>query len=177
AGLEKGGKGSKGLGVIAVDVNLDGKPDVYVANDTVENYLYINRSTPGKIRFTEEGMIAGVALDGYGGRHGRPGPWRGAPRDGGGVRWLWVTNYENELHALYRNLGRKERVLFLYHTPASGIAAIGQKYVGWGTGFLDLDHHGWEDLFIVNGHAIRYPTGADRRQRPVLLRNRGGKFT
>jgi hypothetical protein len=48
--------------------------------------------------------------------------------------------------------------------------------VGWGTGFLDLDHHGWEDLFVANGHAIRFPTGTTRRQRPVLLRNRGGKF-
>jgi hypothetical protein len=67
-------------------------------------------------------------------------------------------------------------VFFLYATPAAGIAAIGQQFVGWGTGFLDLDNHGWEDLFIANGHAIRYPTGATRRQRPVLLRNRDGKY-
>jgi enediyne biosynthesis protein E4 len=85
-----------------------------------------------------------------------------------------VTNYEKELHALYRNESTKEDVLFTFHTPASGIAAIGQRYVGWGTGFLDWDHHGWEDIFIANGHAIRYPTGADRFQKPVLLRNTGG---
>jgi enediyne biosynthesis protein E4 len=161
--------------VLAVDVNLDGKPDLYVANDTTDNFLYVNRSSPRKVRFTEEGMMAGVALDGYGVPNGSMGLDAGDP-DGSGLPWLWVTNYENELHALYRNMCTKDRILFLYHTPASGIAAIGQKYVGWGTGFLDLDHHGWEDLFIANGHAIRYPTGAERRQKPVLLRNRGGKF-
>ena len=69
-----------------------------------------------------------------------------------------------------------DRVLFLFSTPASGIGAIGQKFVGWGTGFLDLDHHGWEDLFVADGHAIRHPTGTTRRQKPVLLRNTAGKF-
>jgi hypothetical protein len=175
AGLDKGGKGSKGLGVLAVDVNNDGKPDVYVANDTVPKFLYINRSTPGHIRFTEEGLLAGVALDGFGQANGSMGLDAGDPA-GDGKPWLWVTNYENELHGLYRNLCTPERTLFTYHTTAAGIAAIGQRYVGWGTGFLDLDHHGWDDLFIANGHAIRFPTGATRRQRPVLLRNRGGKF-
>ncbi len=176
AGLAPGGHGGKGLGVLAIDVNLDGKPDVYVANDTVEKFLYVNRSTPGKIRFTEEGLLAGVALDGFGGTNGSMGLDAGDP-EGTGSPWLWVTNYENELHGLYRNRSNPERVFFTFDTPAAGIAAIGQKFVGWGTGFLDLDHHGWEDLFIANGHAIRYPTGAQRRQRPVLLRNHAGKFT
>ena len=55
-------------------------------------------------------------------------------------------------------------------TPvASGIAAIGQKYVGWGTGFSDFDLDGWDDMFIANGHAIRFPTKIDRRQKPVLF--------
>jgi enediyne biosynthesis protein E4 len=176
AGLHKGGgNNSKGLGVVAVDVNLDGKPDVYVANDTVDNFLYVNESTRGKVRFTETGLLAGVARDGGGAADGSMGTDAGDP-DGSGLPWLWVTNYENELHALYRNLCNKERTFFLFATPVSGIAAIGQKYVGWGTGFLDLDHHGWEDLFIANGHAIRHPTGTTRRQRPVLLRNRGGKY-
>lgn len=175
AGLVKGGSGSKSLGVLSVDVNLDGKPEVYVANDTVANFLYVNESTPGQIRLREQGLAAGVALDGHGGANGSMGVDAG-DADGSGWPWLWTTNYENELHALYRNLCRKDRVCFFYQTQAAGIAAIGQKYVGWGTGFVDLDHHGWEDLFIVNGHAIRYPTGAARRQKPVLLRNQKGKF-
>jgi hypothetical protein len=175
AGLDRGGPGGKGLGVLAVDVNLDGKPDVYVANDTVDNFLYLNHSTRGKIRFTEKGLLAGVARDGSGSANGSMGVDAGDP-EGSGLPWLWCTNYENELHALYRNVSDKKRVCFLYYTPASGIAAIGQKYVGWGTGFLDLDHHGWEDLFVANGHAIRHPTGTTRSQKPVLLRNWKGKF-
>jgi hypothetical protein len=89
---------------------------------------------------------------------------------------IWVTNYENELHALYVNRCTKDRTFFTFGTPAAGIGAIGQKFVGWGTGFVDLDRHGWEDLFICNGHAVRYPTGAERRERPVLMRNHAGKF-
>jgi hypothetical protein len=176
AGLHPGGgNNSKGLGVVAVDVNLDGKPDLYVANDTVDNFLYVNESTPGQIRLREEGLLAMVARDGNGAANGSMGVDAGDP-DGSGLPWLWCTNYENELHALYRNQCKKDQVFFLFATTATGISAIGQKWVGWGTGFLDLDNHGWEDLFIVNGHAIRFPTGAARRQRPVLLRNHGGKF-
>ncbi|HTU92943.1 MAG TPA: ASPIC/UnbV domain-containing protein, partial [Gemmataceae bacterium] len=61
----------------------------------------------------------------------------------------------------------------------AGIAALGQSTVGWGAGFLDLDHRGWEDLFVATGHAIRYPPrgGGDPRQRSILLRNQGGVFT
>ena len=50
----------------------------------------------------------------------------------------------------------------MFATQASGVGAIGQKFVGWGTGFIDFDLDGWEDIFIANGHAIRYPTGATR---------------
>jgi hypothetical protein len=176
AGLHPGGgNSSKGLGVLAVDVDFDGKPDIYVANDTVDNFLYVNRSTAGKIRLEEEGVLAGVARDGSGTPNGSMGVDAG-DYDGSGRPSLWVTNYQNELHALYRNLSNQQRVYFLFDTPAAGIAAIGQQYVGWGTGFVDFDHHGWEDLFIVNSHAIHYPAGTSRFQKPVLLRNHNGKF-
>jgi hypothetical protein len=173
-GLRKDMNG-KGLGVLAVDVNLDHKPDVYVANDTVDNFLYMNCSTPGKIRFKEDGLRAFVARDGSSNPNGSMGV-EAFDHTGSGLPSIFVTNYEGELHALYRNVSRDNLTMFLFHTPASGIAALGQRYVGWGTGFLDIDHHGWEDLFIANGHAIRYPTGAARRQLPVLMRNRNDKF-
>jgi hypothetical protein len=57
------------------------------------------------------------------------------------------------------------------------VTALGKKYVGWGTGFADFDRNGWEDLIVANGHAVRFPVGAPRRQRPVLLLNGGGRFT
>jgi hypothetical protein len=169
---------SKGLGVIIVDVNGDGKPDVYVANDTVDNFLYINRSTPGHLKFEEVGLLSGTARDDRGMPNGSMG-LDAASYDGGELPSIWVTNYENELHALYHNDCKKGNIFFTYGTPAAGIAALGQNYVGWGTGFLDLDHHGWEDLFIANGHAIHYPTNpkTTRKQKPVLMRNVGnGKF-
>jgi hypothetical protein len=177
AGLLKGSAdSSKGLGVVAVDLNGDGRPEVYVANDTVPNFLYVNRSSRGKIRLTEEGMPAMVALGGGGEADGSMGVDAGDP-DGTGKPSLWVTNYENELHALYRNKSERDRLFFLFVTPSTGIAALGQKFVGWGTGFADFDRDGWEDLFIANGHAIRFPTGTTRRQRAVLMRNQGGRFT
>ena len=183
AGLQPGGdSASKGLGLVVVDVNNDGKPDVYVANDTVANFLYVNRSTRGKIAFEEAGMRAGVALDGFSSANGSMGADAGDPARTGRP-WLFCTNYENELHALYSNqctpktATAAERLFFLYATPGSGMAALGQKFVGWGTGFADLDRDGWEDVVIANGHAIRFPTTAQRRQKPVLLSNAGqGKF-
>jgi hypothetical protein len=172
AGLMRGtANDGKGLGALIVDVNGDRKPDIYVANDTVDKFLYLNRSTPGKLRLEEVGLVSNVARD----DEGRPNASMGvdaADYDGSGFPSLWVTNYENELHALYRNLGNG---LFVFSTTSSGIAAIGRSYVGFGTGFLDIDNDGWEDLVIANGHVIRHPTAAGLRQRPVLLRNLGNR--
>ena len=62
-------------------------------------------------------------------------------------------------------------------TRAAGIAALGRRYVGFGTGFLDMDNDGWEDLVIANGHVRPPPAARQPKQRPVLLRNQGnGKF-
>ncbi|MBX9579079.1 MAG: CRTAC1 family protein, partial [Gemmataceae bacterium] len=178
AGLHKGGEGaSKGLGVLALDVNGDGRPDIYVANDTVANFLYVNRSDKTQIKLAEVGMLSGTALDASASPNGSMGVDAGDPEETGKPA-IWVTNYENELHALYRNMTPNPATpSFVYATQPTGIAAIGQKFVGWGTGFGDFDHDGWEDLFIANGHAIRFPTGTTRRQRPVLMQNKGGKFT
>ncbi len=160
----------KGLGVVAADLNGDRRPDFYVANDTVDNFLYMNR---GKGKFEEIALACGAARDENGSPNGSMGVDVG-DYNRSGLPSIFVTNYENELHALYRNLGRNE--LFQFSTASAGIAALGQNYVGWGTAFLDLENRGWEDLVIVNGHVIRHPAGAGLRQAPVLLRNVGGKF-
>jgi hypothetical protein len=179
AGLRAAGSdASKGLGALAVDVNDDGKPDIYVGNDTVFSYLYINQCMPGRFRFEEVGVKSGTATDSRGQPNGSMG-LDAADYDGCGRPSIWVTNYEDEQHALYHNDCRSGLVLFTHRTSYAGINAIGQKFVGWGTGFLDLDHHGWEDIFIADGHVLRFPDkpGSARRQKPVLLRNEGaGKF-
>lgn len=178
AGLLPGGpQASKGLGVLLVDLDGDGKTDVYVANDTVDNFLYLNRSVPGTIRLEEKALLSGAARDDRGTANGSMGIDAGDPERTGRPS-LWVTNYQNELHSLYANECRPGKMFFHFRTAGAGIAAIGQNYVGWGTGFVDVDLDGWEDLFVSNGHAIRYPGGkeADRPQRPVLLLNKEGKF-
>ena len=180
AGLEKPGQeASKGLGALMADLDGDGKPEIYACNDTVENFLYLNQSRRGDIRLKNWAREAGVARDDRGNPNGSMGV-DAADYDRTGRYSLWVTNYENEPHALYHNDGLKDgKPVFSWKTTASGLAAMGQKNVSWGTGFGDFDRDGWEDLFVVNGHAIRYPGGTEAGQKmyPVLLRNQGnGKF-
>jgi hypothetical protein len=164
------GDAGKGLGVIIADVNADGKPDIYVANDTVASFLYFNR---GGFKLEEAGLQSGTAVDERGVAQGSMGVDVG-DFDGSGPAAIFKTNYENELHALYRNLGREQ---FQFNTAATGIASIGQTFVGFGTRFLDIDNDGWWDLAIANGHVIRHPRFSPLKQRAILFRNQGqGKF-
>lgn len=152
-----------GLGVVLADLDGDARPDVYVANDTTNNYLYLNR---GKT-LEEVGVMAGVADD----EGGRPNGSMGVDVgdfEGSGRPSIFVTNFQQEVHALYRNLGNK---LFRHHSRAAGIAAIGRQWVGFGTSFIDVDNDGWEDLLIVNGHVYRHLAEDERFQRPILLHN------
>jgi enediyne biosynthesis protein E4 len=176
--LNPGGRtSSKGLGVLLVPMRGHGQADIYVANDTVPKFLYENKCTLGKFKFKELGTGSGAVVDESGGPNGSMGLACG-DYDGTGKVGLFVTNYEGEMNALYKNLSTEKRISFSYQTVPSGLAAMAQVYVGWGTAFVDLDHHGWEDLVFVNGHAIMFPTGAGvtRAQKSMLMRNDGGKF-
>jgi hypothetical protein len=158
-------KASKGLGVVIVDVNRDGRPDIYVANDTVDNFLYVNQ---GQMKFREMGMQMGVARDEHNTPNGSMGVGA-ADYDGTGNFSLFVTNYQHEAHQLYRNTGTG---MFGYASSRARIQAIGLIYVAFGTGFFDYDHDGAEDIFILNGHVVRHPPPPGTlKQRPVLLRN------
>ncbi len=162
----------KGLGVIAVDLDGDARPELYVANDTTDKFLYLNRSSPGRVRLEEVALVAGVARDNNGLANGSMGLDAG-DYDGTGRASLLVTNYENELHALYRNVSPKGGARFAFDSVRAGLGSLGRRYVGFGTGFLDLDNDGWLDVFISNGHVIRHPTTSSVQQRPVLMRNGG----
>jgi hypothetical protein len=175
--LRDDGDYGKGLGVVVVDVNGDRLPDIYVTNDTTDNFLYLNKSKPGSIHFEEVGLQMGVARDDQGWGQGSAGVDAADPF---GTGWpaLWHTSYEGENHALFKNLMKNGQLYFTFSAQAGGIGNIGQTWVGFGTGFLDIDNDGWQDLFISSGHVLRYPGGAAGVwQKPVLFRNNGkGRF-
>jgi len=168
AGLRTDGKG---LGVILADLDHDSDLDIYVANDMVDNFLYKNDGTG---HFSEEALISGTATD----FEGRPNGSMGlavCDYNGDLTPDLWVTNFEQETFALYKNDGTGN---FVHASREAGITALGQLFVGFGTAMGDLDCDGDEDAVISNGHVVYYPTVAEERQLPLLLENvGGGRFT
>lgn len=159
----------KGLGVLTGDVDSDGDLDIYVANDTEPNFLYLN---DGAGRFKELGMLSGTAVSDMGVAEGSMGVEL-ADYNLDGRLDLWVTNYERESIGLYRNDGNAS---FQYVSQMSGVTAVGGLYVGWGTVFFDFDHDGDEDTFVANGHVERYPENTPVRQTPLLLENLKGDW-
>ena len=137
-----------GLGVIWSDYDNDGWPDLFVANDSGPNYLYHNQHNG---TFEELGMLSGVALSGDGLEYGSMGvDWGDYLHEG---RFsLFVTNFTDQPDELYHNLGTRG---FSDVSYAAKLARPTYPWVGWGTGFFDMDNDGWLDLFLVNGHV--YP--------------------
>lgn len=157
----------KGLGVMLADLDLDRDLDIYVTNDTVANSLYAN---DGQGNFTDASLISGASLS----DRGRPDGSMGVElidQNLDGLPDLWVVNYENETSALYRNEGD---LTFHHASQSSGVTAVGNGYVGWGTCCFDMDRDGDEDIFVSNGHVIRYPRNAPLRQTPLLFENEDG---
>ncbi|MCY2992604.1 MAG: CRTAC1 family protein [Planctomycetota bacterium] len=166
-GLRRDGKG---LGVVLGDIDLDGDVDIYVANDTTENFLYIN---DGHGHFEEAGLLRGVALDESGRPNGSMGVDLG-DYDLDGWPDLFVANYENESFGLYRNLGQGN---FQPVSRAAGVTSVGDLFVGFGAGFIDVDRDGAEDLIVANGHVVHFSRNSSLRQLPLLLLNDGaGRF-
>lgn len=160
-GIQPGGKG---LGVVLGDVDLDHDVDIYVVNDTTENFLYLNDGTG---HFQEVGALNGAAFD----DDGRPtGSMGGAfgDFDGDGLPDLWTTNFEEESLALYRNMGQSQ---FHYTSRTAGATAIGSQYVGWGTSFDDFDRDGDLDVVVSTGHLPGYVPEEKLVQLPLLLLN------
>ena len=165
--------GTYGLGVTTLDFDDDGWVDLYVAKDSNPSALYRNNRNGS---FTDIGVRSGCAYS----QDGKPQAGMGitvGDYDRNGTMDLVKTNFAGDTSTLYANTGDgfcEDR------TFASGIG-LNTIYLGWGIGFIDLDHDGWLDLFLVNGHV--YPevtqikTEAGYRQRKVVYRNLGnGRF-
>ena len=134
-----------GMGMTCGDYDLDGDTDIFVANDVHANYLFRNDGT-GK--FEEVGLMAGVAYDFGGLEHGNMGV-ECMDYDNDGLPDFFVTSYQQEFAALYRNLGGG---LFEDVIVASGAGEGTRRHVKWGLGLLDFDNDGDRDMYIACGH-------------------------
>jgi len=164
----------KGLGVVAVDINGDGLMDLFVANDTVQNFLFANR---GKGKWEEVGLAAEVGFSA-----------NGTPRSGMGVDAtdldmdgkpdLFVANVDQEMFSLYKNDGNE---FFSDVAAFHGVAQATRLLSGWGLKFFDYDIDGRTDLLLANGHPddmIEMYSQQVRYKEPlVLFHNDGQKLS
>lgn len=158
----------RGLGVVAGDFDLDGWIDFYVANDESPNHLYMGRP---ELPLLERGQLAGAALGEWGQPEGSMGIAVG-DYDGDGLPDIFVTNFENEDDALYRNLGGG---LFMHSTATAGLGGKLRGSVRFGTSLTDFDGDGWLDLFVLNGSPFYQGGETPFKQPPRLFRNLEGK--
>ena len=161
----------KGLGAVFLDLEPDGKPDLYVANDLVVNFLFRNLGG----RFEDISVVSGAGFDTLGNPQGGMGVDAG-DLDGDGLLDLVVANYENETNEHYRNLGSG---VFEDVSVSSGFGLRHWSLVGFGLNLLDVDADGDLDAFIANGHVFEEPRrqGGAYAQKPLLMWNDGaGKF-
>ena len=162
----------KAWGAVAADINNDGDMDLFVANDTVPNFLFVNKNE----KFEKIGEPSGVAYSS-----------EGRPRSGMGVDatdydqdgWidLFVANIDHEMYSLYRN--NKDETFDDMAIPA-GIGAATKMMSGWGLKFFDYDNDGNLDLFLANGNPDdmieRLHPGVTYWEPPILLHNTGRNF-
>src|SRR5688572_755718 len=162
-----------GLGVAVADVDDDGWPDVFVANDAMPNFLFRN---DGDGTFTDIAGAAGVAVTADGKAKAGMGT-AFADFGGNGRLGLIVTNHEAEMHSVFLNVNG---VLFSDVTLRSGVGPATRPYVGFGVAFFDYDNDTDLDIAIANGHVManvsRLRGGGKFGQRNLLLRNSDGRF-
>jgi len=136
----------RGMGVAFADFNRDGLTDIFVANDTVRNFLFQNL---GNFRFKEAALETGVSL----GETGRAVASMGADFrdfDNDGLPDVVVTALINDSYQLFRNLGPP--LYFDDYTIRAGLKQATQQLTGWSTGIFDFDNDGFKDLFFANSH-------------------------
>jgi len=157
----------KGMSAIWSDYDNDGDPDLFVANDGTENFLYQNNNDG---TFQDLAWLAGVDCDDHGNMQGSMGLDL-ADYDNDGYPDLLVTNFQRQLNTLYRNEGNG------FFNDISFPSGLGYSlpFVSWGTGFFDFNNDGFLDLFIVNGHIQdqieRYDSSTTYLQADHLLLN------
>ena len=166
-------KPGKGLGIAIADYDRDGHIDLFVANDSMVEFLYHNK---GDGTFEEVGLLSQVAVDGDGRTYAGMGV-DFADYNNDGWPDLVITDLANQRYAVYQNNGDSS---FSYASFSVGIARATMPHSGWGVRFLDYDNDGWKDLLIAQGHdldtiELNYPN-LHYREPMLLLRNMGRDF-
>ncbi|MDQ2773967.1 MAG: CRTAC1 family protein, partial [Acidobacteriota bacterium] len=164
----------KGLGVVATDVNNDGRMDLFVANDTVQNWLFMNRGPGpnGTWKWEEIALQAGVAFS----ENGQPRSGMGvdaADINNDGYQDLFVANVDQEMFSVYQN-NKDESFRDVAHTQ--NVAQATRLLSGWGLKYFDYDNDGLIDLFLANGHPddmIDQYSLQVRYKEPLLLFHQG----
>ena len=165
---------SNGLGVVIADSDDDGLPDVFVANDSMPNFLFHNA---GGFRFRETGLPAGIAVGVDG--HARAGMGIDVgDYDNDGHLDVVITNLDFEMHTLVHGM---DGGLFSYVTTESGIGFPTLPFVGFGVAFLDYDNDGRLDIAVADGNILDNAPlnrpGSTYAQRRLLFHNvSGGRF-
>ncbi len=169
--------GHYGLGAVWSDLDNDGNPDLYVANDTDVNLLYHNL---GQGKFEEIGLISGAGVRETGAEQSSMGLAIGDFLNQG-IMSIFVTHFADDYCTLYRNEGSMN---FTDVTETADLARPTLPFVSWGTFFFDYDNDGWQDLFVSNGHVfpeadqIQNRMVGRYRQRCLLFRNlANGRFS
>jgi hypothetical protein len=160
----------KGLGIALADYDRDGHTDIFVANDSMFEFLYRNK---GNGTFEENGLLASTAVDGDGRTYAGMGI-DFQDYDNDGLPDLVITDLANQKYALYKNSGDGS---FTYETDPSGVGDETMLHSGWGVRFFDDDNDGLKDLIIAQGHDIdniqlNYPQL--RYREPLMLLQNGG---
>lgn len=135
-----------GMGAVSLDFNGDGRPDIFVCNDSAPNFLFENL---GDFKFEEAGLLSSLAYDVTGSAQASMGVDIGDfNRDG--LLDLVTTNFADETPTLYENSGEG---YFDDRGPSLGLG-VANRHVTWGVAFADFDNDGWLDLMIAAGHLI-----------------------
>jgi hypothetical protein len=161
----------RGLGVVAADLDDDGKVDLFVANDTTANFFFRNK---GDFRFVEEGVASGLATSAGGGYLAGMGVACG-DLDGDGRLDLAVTNFLGESTTLYHNHGN---AVFSDRSAAAGLTTATRFVLGFGIAALDVNNDGRLDLAQANGHVVDYrPTLPYAMATKLFLGDKEGRLT
>jgi hypothetical protein len=156
----------KGMGIAIADFDDNGWPDVFVANDTEPNFLYMNQ---GNGTFEEESWAWGIAYDEQGAVvSGMGADARDFDNDG----WpdVFYNNLQSQIWALFHNEGGTH---FRYASPRSGIGRLSRRYSGWSNNLVDYDNDGWKDIYSANGD-VDY-IGPNSAQHDTMFHNVDGK--